>query len=358
MAVPQAAALQESVEPVEARFAALYPLCRAQLLRYVIRNVSARDAEEITDEALSRAFEALPRLNVDQPLGPWLRVVARRLARDLHRARQRCDSWTDVYQALEPVPARDLDPEQVAMDAERQRRLASLLSATLSGVPAGQRRVLWMRAVDEMPFSEIAGRLGSTEAAVRQQLSKACRRLRAQLTSEGDWVPAVLPAGVLQLVRVIGRGRRKLRKPVHAGHLAAAALTAATVATAGLAIVGGGPKVAPDLGSARTSAVKASAPLSPAPAAGRPTSVARVVNPRRSGSTVQQPVNGPGAVPQSLAWVRLAHGGNAHPLQPGTQAYIEASVRTPVGTVVYKTTLWQPAPGKRPVCSLPGVRCG
>jgi RNA polymerase sigma-70 factor (ECF subfamily) len=48
----------------------------------------------------------------------------------------------------------------------------------LKGLPADQRQAVEMRVIDELPYEDIAQKLGRSEASVRQMVSRGLRRLR------------------------------------------------------------------------------------------------------------------------------------------------------------------------------------
>ena len=333
----------------EGKFVEAYAVHRADLLRWVIRNFGPRDAEEITDETLARAFAALPRLDLERPLQPWLRVVARRLAREIHEGRQRCDAWGDVYDTLEWQPSPYPDPEQEVELHERRTRLARLLAGALTGVSTGQRHVLLMRAVDELPFTEIASRLGSSEAAVRQQLTKACKRLRTTISAQGGWRPAVVGpmAAALRALRLRYR---------HAAHLRAMAETPsvalASIVCTGLVCVVG---YAGLTGHSRGDDQRPSTSLST-----RQTELSASSAQRAAATAVRQG-HGPASQAETpraasaanrLPAVQVARRVNTKPLTPGRQVEIDVATDLPVvgATGIGAAVDLQPNSTKHPPC--------
>ena len=72
-------------------FACLYERWHASLLGYARRHFGPRDAEEITQETFTRAYELLDLSRESRRQWAWLTVVARNIAADLGRQRRLCD---------------------------------------------------------------------------------------------------------------------------------------------------------------------------------------------------------------------------------------------------------------------------
>lgn len=340
---------------LQEEFARVYPEYRDQLVRYLVRSVGPRDADDIADEALARAYELLPSLSPDQPLLPWLRVVARRLACDLRRSRDRWEASGDVNDVLATSTATGPDPETSAVEADRRMQVTRIIAGALPRVSPSQRSVLWMRAVDEMSFSEIAARLGSSEVAVRQQLSKACRRLRRELHWDMESLSGLVVAPFALLLKGIRR-RGSIATKTAGGvpryAMAAAASVAVTAAGVG-AVWMGAPQQTPTLHLGQAVDSVALSTATPRPAVDtRPQATTRTPATPQAPSTtkltdaVQTPA------------VAVTHKLNPKPLDRGTWMAVGvyttvAGVRVGAGTEAY-----QPPGGTRPLCSLPGVTCG
>src|SRR5437763_9852820 len=116
---------------LEQEFARVYPDYRDRLVRYLVRSVGPRDAEDIADEALARAYELLPTLRHDESLLPWLRVVARRIACDLRGYRERWEAPGDVHELLAEASASGPGPEDAAVDADRRMRVTRVIADAL-----------------------------------------------------------------------------------------------------------------------------------------------------------------------------------------------------------------------------------
>lgn len=167
-------------------FAAFY-------LRYeplVVRYLSARglDAETVAD-LTSDTFESVVRrahtyVDNGMPAAGWVLGVARRILL-MHRRRERGRSAAIHRAGAESavkVDARwsNASLERVGMVASGAADSA-LLEGALNELAPEQREAVWQVVVGEVPYAELAERLGSPEATVRKRVSRGLARLRTQL---------------------------------------------------------------------------------------------------------------------------------------------------------------------------------
>ena len=167
--------------PVEDDFARLYRQYRPQLLRYITHHFGPRDADEITQEALTRALRAMDRNRSEGETWAWLVRVARNVAHDMARSRRICESTDDAAVLAKDVADDTSLPEPAALLNERRH----LVRRALRMLPPSQRRILVLYEVDELNCPAIAGLVGSTEDAVRKALQRARRRFAAEVRALG-----------------------------------------------------------------------------------------------------------------------------------------------------------------------------
>ncbi|WP_320669576.1 RNA polymerase sigma factor [Patulibacter defluvii] len=145
---------------------------------YARRGVEPALAGDLTAETFAAALLARRRYQArHENARPWLLTIAANKLTDHARRRRRDDA-----------ARRRLGIEQVAL-TERDRADYELLvdledadlTAALDALPAAQRQAVRARVVDDESYAEIADRLGSDEAAVRQNVSRGLARLRARL---------------------------------------------------------------------------------------------------------------------------------------------------------------------------------
>lgn len=149
--------------------------------------LSLEDAEDVASEAILRAA-----LKVDLDIeraGGWLRVVARRLAIDTFRRRERCAAFdVTATDARQPAPQDDVD----------DRLEAAWVAGVVEGLPARQRIVLQRRS-EEMTPESIAAAMGCSYKTVESLTSRARTSVRRALAATLALVagtPVVVRRGV------------------------------------------------------------------------------------------------------------------------------------------------------------------
>ena len=144
-----------------------------------------RDAEEVAQDALVRAFRAMagyPRERIAAlRLRPWLASIAVNLARN---RRRRIEDRRPPNQ-LEPLLEAGFDPPgdgRSRPDAARDRRETQreLVAALLRLTPA-VRTAIVLRHVDGLSVAETAEALGRPEGTVKAQVHRGLRELRLLL---------------------------------------------------------------------------------------------------------------------------------------------------------------------------------
>jgi len=147
---------------------------------------NAADADDLAQETFVRAYQAIGRFRVGEPLHPWLARIAVNLAYSLHRRRRRRPE-TSIEPLVEAGRqwAGDDDPAERAAEAEQHRRLAE----AFAGLSHEHQAVLALRVVEDLSYDDIAHALGVPTGTVMSRLSRARAELRARLrarTGEGS----------------------------------------------------------------------------------------------------------------------------------------------------------------------------
>jgi len=171
---------------VEAAFPALVAEHQDRLYSIVLRLLGdRRDAEEVAQDALVRAFRAIrdyPRERVAAlRLRPWLAAITVNLARN--RRRRHEDRQPPA--ALEPLldggfdPPADgrTNPAGTADRRDTQRELAAALMLLTPPV----RAAIVLRHVDGLSVAEVAEALGRPQGTIKAQVHRGLRELRDHL---------------------------------------------------------------------------------------------------------------------------------------------------------------------------------
>ena len=150
-----------------------------------------RDAEEVAQDALVRAYRAMSGYDAARiralRLRPWLASIAVNLSRN---RRRRLDDRTPPFQ-LEPILDAGGDagfPDGGAGPHDRAARRETIrtLAAALAELPPGPRAAVVLRHVDGLSVAETAAALDRPEGTVKAQVSRGLAALRLQLAHDPD----------------------------------------------------------------------------------------------------------------------------------------------------------------------------
>jgi RNA polymerase sigma-70 factor, ECF subfamily len=157
---------------------------RPKLHRYCARMTgSVIDGEDVVQEALVKAIEALPRTgSIENPEG-WLFRIAHNAALDYLRRRAR----QDAAHAHE-----DMDMIADPADPVRDHQIAAASLRTFMRLPAAQRSVVILADVLGHSAQEVGDVMGSSVAAVKSALQRGRMRLRELAQEPDDRPPPAL----------------------------------------------------------------------------------------------------------------------------------------------------------------------
>jgi RNA polymerase sigma-70 factor (ECF subfamily) len=127
------------------------------------------EAEDVTQEAVERAWRKLHQLRPGMPVRPWFLAIVGNLCRNVRRGR-----WFRVLR-LETVP-------RASVPAAGVERLD--LQRSLARLPVADRQALFLRFFLDLPVEEVAAALGVSPAAAKARIYRACHRLRPGLAEE------------------------------------------------------------------------------------------------------------------------------------------------------------------------------
>ena len=149
-----------------AAFAKLVRAHSGRVRRVTRRMLGSRDAEDAAQEVWIRVWANMKGFKGNSAFGTWLYRIAMNVCLDARSRMARQDGREDGEGALpylpEPVGA-DGDAEAAALNSERREEL----QAALGGVRAEHRKVLVLRHVEGLSYSEIAGVLGVPEGTAK-----------------------------------------------------------------------------------------------------------------------------------------------------------------------------------------------
>ena len=128
------------------------------------------DAKDVSQEVFLRLYRNLRKVEAENNYQAWLYRVTVNLCYDIGRKRKPSVAMEDVP---DPAAAAD-DPQQSLAGAERQR----VLQMSLRALSGKERAALVLRDLEGLSTEEVARVLGSSEATVRSQISKARVKMR------------------------------------------------------------------------------------------------------------------------------------------------------------------------------------
>ena len=142
---------------------------RPRLYHEAFRQLQDKDeAEDVTQETVLKLWAMRQELNQYRSVEALAIVMARRIA--LTRKRKKTVSLTD-WQKVDIAESNT--PEATVISQEEEDRVLCLMSK----LPDAQKVVLRMKHLDGLETSEIARITGSSEEAIRQNLSRARKRI-------------------------------------------------------------------------------------------------------------------------------------------------------------------------------------
>ncbi|HVA73609.1 MAG TPA: sigma-70 family RNA polymerase sigma factor [Acidimicrobiales bacterium] len=169
----------------EDAFAELYRRHHDRLYRYCLYRLGeAHEAQDVVQEAFTRAWVSAGRLQGDLRFYPWLRTIAGNLCTDVGRRRAR----------VQPAPAVDTGSTEGGQEQIIDRVDLTLLEQAMSRLPERHRQILEMREAEGLTYEQLADQTGTTVGSVESLLWRARQGLRRQFAVvSGEGLLAGLP---------------------------------------------------------------------------------------------------------------------------------------------------------------------
>jgi RNA polymerase sigma-70 factor (ECF subfamily) len=168
-------------------FSSIVESHRPQIFRFLLASTRDVDlAETLTQECFLKAYRNWNSFRGESSAMTWLMRIAINLTKD-HWRNRRMQFWrhartnsVDLDEAGEWLPSGDRSAEQLMLAREQVGRVWK----AVEGLSGRQRTVFLLRYVEEQDLSEIALATGLSEGTVKAHLSRALRKVRAEL---GSW---------------------------------------------------------------------------------------------------------------------------------------------------------------------------
>ena len=150
---------------------------------------SPEDAADITQEVFLRAGRSIEDFRGDSGFSTWLFRITANLCVDFARHRQAQPQTQPLVgedDAERPIPDTAPTPEEHLENSELGRELA----AALDEISEEHRRIVLLRDVSGLSYTEIAEVLEISEGTVKSRLSRARIALRTILQKRGNLLPS------------------------------------------------------------------------------------------------------------------------------------------------------------------------
>jgi RNA polymerase sigma-70 factor (ECF subfamily) len=167
-------------------FEALVFRFQTPIYNFCLRMVGqAEDAADVAQETFVQLYQHLHRLNVDDPVAPWLYRVARNRCLDVLRRRR-----TVPFEPPDEAAGAELRDQQPLPDELAERSdLQHLLLRAIASLPPAYAEVVSLRYAADRSFAEIASILNCDEGAARVRFHRAKGLLREALRAESAEQP-------------------------------------------------------------------------------------------------------------------------------------------------------------------------
>jgi len=178
---PNAEALARAEEETHSSVTALVHQYSATLYRVaysVTRN--AAEAEDVVQETFLRVLRHQEKLAELRDPRVWLVRITWNLVLDRKRRTKTRPEMQDIDDLARNLPAGELSADEALIASQRHARILRLIDE----LPAKERQVLLLSAIEELSTVEIAMVLSTTESTVRSRIFRARRALAAMLEQE------------------------------------------------------------------------------------------------------------------------------------------------------------------------------
>jgi RNA polymerase sigma factor (sigma-70 family) len=168
----------------------LRPLVKAVVACVLRERPDHADVEDCTSEALRRAFESQSQAR--GPMRPWVLGIARHVALDTLRARQKQRARTvenlpdDAPSSTTAVIDRLADPSAGADEQIELAERAARVRRVMQKLPEGPRKALELFHLEGLAYQEIGKRLGVPLGTVATWVTRGRKAMAEALEDEVD----------------------------------------------------------------------------------------------------------------------------------------------------------------------------
>ena len=138
-------------------------------------------ADDLAQETFIKAYVALPTFIDGREFYPWVRKIALNNSYNFLKRRNRESPLADEETLTRPnhLSSRQESPPEIAEREEMERKFKEALRA----LPADQKVIFTLRAVENLSYAEIAQTLHIPTGTVMSRLSRARKKLKAEMAA-------------------------------------------------------------------------------------------------------------------------------------------------------------------------------
>lgn len=183
--------VQRAKQGDEQSFAALVEQNQGRIYHLALRMTgNPDDALELSQEAFLNAWKGLGKFQGESSFATWLYRLTSNVCIDFLRREKRRGALSMTVSLDDEEEARqaELPDERYSPHVEAERReRRDALRAGLSTLSAEHRKVLILRELEGLSYSEIAQVLGLEEGTVKSRIARARLALRNYLKKQGNF---------------------------------------------------------------------------------------------------------------------------------------------------------------------------
>lgn len=135
--------------------------------------------EDVVQDVLLTIHRVRHTYDPARPIRPWLAAIARRRSIDALRRRGR----TDAMEVADDLAYETFADPAANRELEAAQNTAGL-SGAIAGLPASQREAVELLKLKELSLAEASRASGKSTTALKVNVHRAIKALRAQLTGE------------------------------------------------------------------------------------------------------------------------------------------------------------------------------
>lgn len=172
--------MRDEVIGLKEEWAEIYQSQVGHVFRFLMYFLGNReDAEDLTQETFIKAFNGWERFDGRSGVRTWLTAIARNLALDRLRKKQRTQLLQRLLRHTTQVEAVELPPEVLTQDESKRE-----LYAAIQTLKPDYRAVVILKGIQEVENAEAALILGWSESKVRVTFHRAIKALGLQMGKE------------------------------------------------------------------------------------------------------------------------------------------------------------------------------